>query len=175
MNSREEACVSSWPESVQYLFTNYAQSSTATSAISSLRALSQEPTETERELSTRLNKAIFRCGNVYPPKEVPTPYIHTLHPATRTVVVQYGKPRRRAIYLDIVDFPQYKVDAVRTRTVSSHLGLAKKRLERLRPAVLLQCPSHDNSSLKLSMPSARVPGKALKTKSTLQPLSMALD
>ena len=107
--------VSSWPESVQYLLRNYAQSGHISSAISDLRAIQQDSSETERQFATRMNKALSRCGNVHSPDEIITWYVDGLHPTIRTVVARYRESHRHATYLDLVDFAQHEGDAVRAR------------------------------------------------------------
>lgn len=119
MVSPEGERVSSWPEVVAYVLRNYAQSSRASSAISDLRAVSQGPTKTGRELSTRLSKTISWCGDVHISEKVPTLCIHALHPATWTVFARYNESPRRAIYLDLSSFAQHEDDATRARTMSS--------------------------------------------------------
>lgn len=62
--SSEQRGIFSWPEAVQYPLRNSAQSSKISSPIGGLPAVSQEPMGTEKELDTKLNKAVCRCGNV---------------------------------------------------------------------------------------------------------------
>lgn len=120
--SPEKGGISDWPEAVQYLSRNYAQSPRTSSAISDLSAVSREPTKTRHELYIWLGRAICRCANFHRPEEVLILYTDPLHTATRMVVARYRESPLRAVYLDIVDFAQHEGDAVWARTISSQLG-----------------------------------------------------
>lgn len=99
----EEGGISSWPEAVQYRLRNYAQSSTISLAIADLRAGSQGLLETERELATRMNQTVCRCGNAYPPEEVLTLYIDAHHPPIYSLVAWFRESHRGAPYPDVVE------------------------------------------------------------------------
>lgn len=79
MVSPEGRGVSTWPEAVQYLLKNYAQLSRISSETADLRAIFHDLMKTQREPATKLNQAIYRCGNVQPLEKVFTLSTTALH------------------------------------------------------------------------------------------------
>lgn len=100
--------VSSWPKAVQHLLSNCSRSSRISSAIAELGAVFYRNIETDRELATKLNQAVCRCGAVHRLQEVCILYIDSLHPTTRKMVAQYWESHLRTTYRDVEDFGQHK-------------------------------------------------------------------
>lgn len=94
--------------------------------------------ETEREPATKLFTAEYRSKNVQSFDKVLTPQIDTLPPKIWSVASQYKRSRRRAAYLDVINFDQREGDAVCTRKRTAQSGQTGKLLWRLDSALLPQ-------------------------------------
>lgn len=134
----KEGGASSWPEAIQYLSRNYAQSSRISSAIANLRTGSQGLMETEREIENKLNKSICRCGNVYPREEVLALYINAEHPTINSVVSWYRESYRRATCLNFVGFAQNEGNAMRALPTTPQPRGKGKPLTKVHPTALRQ-------------------------------------
>ena len=78
-----------WPQAVQYLLRTYATPNVIRDAVSQARAISQKDDEDEVAYSTRLYKALYRCGNIFPQQEQITMFLDGLLPTTRTIVARH--------------------------------------------------------------------------------------
>ena len=109
--------VTNWSTAVQYLLRTYATPNALREAVADLRSLRQNAGESELDFSMRLNKALYRCGNVFPPDEQMTLFIDGLSPVIRTLVARFREshPRRELSYERIVQFARDEGDAYRAR------------------------------------------------------------
>ena len=78
--------VTCWPEAVQHLLQTYATPSAIRNALRRLQTISQLPKETELEYSTRINEAVYRCGNVHDEVDKMTFFVNGLSPSIQTIV-----------------------------------------------------------------------------------------
>ena len=110
-----------WPEAVQYLLRTYATQGAIRDAIHHLRSLRQDDKESERTFATRVNEAVYRCGNVHEEDEKMTFYVDGLQQEIRTVVARHREHsfRDEMTFELLVQFAQDEGDAVRSRNASS--------------------------------------------------------
>ena len=135
MGRSDDGGVRCWPEAVQYLLRTYATPSHLREALSSLRDTRQRDNEDERSFSTRLSKAVARCGHVHSREEKITLYVDGLSPTIKSLVSRYHEKRRRATFLDVVQYAEIEGDAYRERA---------RALGPRAPAKLSALPTRDN-------------------------------
>lgn len=110
-----EGGVTCWPEAVHYLLRSYATGTAISQAIVAVRDTKQKPGETETSYSTRLNKAFHRCGNVFTAFERCSMLVDGLDPGIRALVSRYREEKRKATYLELVQYAQAEGDTLRAR------------------------------------------------------------
>ena len=116
-NSSRSAGLKYWPEAVQYLLRTYATETAIREAVRDLENIRQSPTEDETAFATRINEAVYRCGNVYDDIEKIGFFINGLREETRTIVQRYRRdqPRYELSYDRIVQFARDEGDSYRAR------------------------------------------------------------
>ena len=107
---------------MHHLLRTYATDERIQQALLDLEGVRQKPEETELEYSTRFDRAELRCGNVHKERERVLMFINGLEPAIKSLVSRYNRDRllerRRASYLDIVEYALDQGNAARARRVT---------------------------------------------------------
>ena len=131
----EDGGIASWPEAVQFLLRSYATNAVISEALLDLRDIRQKPGEPETDYSSRLMRAVYRCGNIHSADERMTMFVDGLNPAIRSLVARYreeqrGKTRKKRhsfTYLDLVRYAQNEGEALRARTGETRRSSAVQR------------------------------------------------
>lgn len=100
----EDDGILSWPETIQYLLRNNAQSSHNSNAIRDLQGMSQKTFKTELEFYTWFNKAACRCGNENKPVETITTFIDELNLTILSIVTRFREIDQNVISLNVINF-----------------------------------------------------------------------
>ena len=109
--------VTSWPEAVNYLLATYATPATLREAVSSLKAVTQKPGETEVDYGTRLRAAASRCDNVFTNDELLNIYVDGADARIRSLLARHRETLPRgSVSLDaMIAFARDEGDALRAR------------------------------------------------------------
>lgn len=105
--SPEERGMTSWPETVKHLLPDHSQHKNISQAIKVLKYIRQKLDETERQLATRFNKGMDRCGNVNSIGKNITYDVDAILPTKSYLVGRYMKANGHTSFLDIRDVDRY--------------------------------------------------------------------
>lgn len=116
-NGAHSGGVSCWPEAVQYLLRTYATASAIREAVSTVRNTRQKHGENEAEYSTRINHAVYRCGNVFDESEKMSMFVNGLSLKIQPLVSRFREANHRQglTYEELVQYAMDEGDANRAR------------------------------------------------------------